>query len=500
MEATPGSSAGDQLTFSAYDTTLTDPEFRAFRKLIYEETGISLGEHKRQLLRSRLAKRLRHFGFASYGEYYDYLMQQDPDRAECRKMINCITTNKTDFFRESHHFDYLRDKVFPQLRERAARGGPCRLRIWSAACSTGEEPYSLAMTVREQFGPPPGWDVQILASDIDTDVLTKAEAGVYTEDRLQGISQEFKRKYFLRGTGSNAGLVAVRPEVRDLITFRHINLVDHSWPVETGFDVIFCRNVIIYFNRDTQRRLFERMSRSLAPNGYLFLGHSENLHWLTDLFVPLGNTVYRLHDGARVTGPARPNAATVASGIRESSIIVGGVFASREPAVVSTLLGSCVAACLYDPDAGVGGMNHFLVPASSGDEMASARHGVHAMELLINAIMRKGGDRRRLQAKVFGGARMHSVSSSTGDVGRKNGEFVKEFLAAERIPLVSHALGGTHARKIRFFTHTGKVLVKELEPRSEEALASREERLSKKFTRRLSNPPRGGVTLFTDQS
>src|SRR5581483_5988820 len=200
----------------------------------------------------------------------------------------------TDFFREPAHFIFLKDTVFPQLLERAQRGGARRLRIWSAGCSTGEEPYSIAMTLREHFGPPPGWDVKILASDIDTEVLHKAEQGVYAVDHMHDVPGLLRQKYFLRGTGANAGRVRVRPELQELIKFRRINLIEEPWPIHTRFDLIFCRNVIIYFDRPTQQRLFERLAEYLHDDGYLLLGHSENLHWLNDLFVSQGNTIHRL--------------------------------------------------------------------------------------------------------------------------------------------------------------------------------------------------------------
>src|SRR5262249_4041548 len=154
-----------------------------------------------------------------------------PDSQEMQELINCITTNKTDFFREAHHFDFLRDTVFPRLQERARQGGPQRLRIWSAGCSTGEEPYTLAISLRQAFASSPGWDLRILATDIDTTVLHKAGQGVYEEDRVEALSPALEQRHFLRGTGAKAGLVAVRPELRDLVTFRQVNLVNGPWPI-----------------------------------------------------------------------------------------------------------------------------------------------------------------------------------------------------------------------------------------------------------------------------
>jgi len=280
---------------------ITDKEFRAFRELIFAEAGISLSDAKRVLVCSRLSRRLRHYGFQTFSQYYEYLMSGDPSGDERLKMINCITTNKTDFFREMHHFEYLRGQFFPELRERVLRGAARRLRIWSAGCSSGEEPYSIAMTVRDAFGFLPGWDIKMLASDIDTDMLRVAERAIYPAERLDSVPAEYQRRYFLRGRGEWAGYFKVRSELRDFVTFRRINFAEPSWPIHTRFDVIFCRNVIIYFNRETQRRLFERLAAYLQPDGCLMVGHSESLQWLSDMFVLVRGTIYRLRD-SRASG------------------------------------------------------------------------------------------------------------------------------------------------------------------------------------------------------
>lgn len=274
---------------------LTEAEYRAFRDLLYEEAGIALGDTKHHLVASRLSKRLRNFGFTSYSQYYDYVTTQDQQGHERRQLINSLTTNKTDFFRENHHFEFLRDQVIAAIRQRANHGGPRTLRIWSSASSSGEEPYSIAITVKEAFGTAVmGWDVKILASDIDTDILRRAEAGIYDSERIEGVPSQLKSKYFLRGTGKQAGLVRVRPELQSLITFRQINLVHGEWPIRTKFDVIFCRNVIIYFDQETQRRLFTRMANFLQDDGYLMIGHSESLLGMSDVFTPLRGTIYQL--------------------------------------------------------------------------------------------------------------------------------------------------------------------------------------------------------------
>lgn len=282
--------AADFITSTAQ---LKQSEFREFRELILRETGIHLKDSKQALVASRLRKRLRHHGFTSYGEYYRYLVAQPPGSSEHRHLANCITTNKTDFFRESHHFDFLREQVLPEVRSRSP-GAVRQLRIWSAACSSGEEPYSIAITLLDARPALNNWDIKILASDIDTEVLQRAEQGIYDIERVRTLPPNVLKAHFLNGKGEAKGLVRVREELKKLIRFRRINFVDPNWPIRAHFDVIFCRNVIIYFDRDTQRRLFERLVKYLKPAGYLVVGHSENLYGLNDLFTPVRNTVYRL--------------------------------------------------------------------------------------------------------------------------------------------------------------------------------------------------------------
>lgn len=254
---------------------LTDTEFRQLRDFIHAHTGIALSEHKRALVYSRLAKRLRFHRLDCFADYYALLTEQDPEGVELVEMINCITTNKTDFFREPHHFRFLADHVFSELRTRSA--GSRRLRIWSAGTATGEEAYTLAMTVREAFPQSENWDIRILATDIDTRVLAHAEKGEYTTDQAERIPNQLLHRYFYQGEGENEGRVQAKQVLKDLIRFRRLNFMDDPWPMKGPFDAIFCRNVIIYFNRATQRRLIERFTQLLRPGGYLFLGHSESL-------------------------------------------------------------------------------------------------------------------------------------------------------------------------------------------------------------------------------
>ncbi len=273
---------------------MTDREFKRLRDLVYEQTGITLGPQKRCLLETRLVKRLRALGLATFTDYDRLLAERDPAGEELGHFINAVTTNKTDFFREAHHFRYLADEWAPAVRARVERKGERTLRLWSAACSSGEEPYTIAMTVREALGPAAlGFDLKILASDIDTEVLERARAGVYTLEQVAPVPRPMLARYFLKGVGANAGRVSVRPELRALVAFGRLNFLDEVWPIRARFDVIFCRNALIYFDRTTQQRILERLTAFLKDDGILFLGHSESLHGLLDGFRHLGNTIYQ---------------------------------------------------------------------------------------------------------------------------------------------------------------------------------------------------------------
>jgi chemotaxis protein methyltransferase CheR len=647
---------------------ITDREFELFRRLILEESGISLSDHKRPLLCARLGRRLRQLSLSSYSEYYEYLRTRDTTRAERRELINSITTNKTNFFRESHHFDFLREHVLAPLARSAAQGGQRRLRIWSAACSTGEEPYSLAMTVASTLSPLAEWDVRILASDIDTEVLARAERGVYPRESAEEIPLEHRRRWCLL----QGDELEVDPALRQLVTFREINFVREPWPIRVRFDVIFCRNVMIYFDRDKQTRIYTRFHELLRPNGFLVAGHSENLMFMAPLFEPLGNTVYKRRTtgrsrrslemvavaparaerplpsrslpasaagsgqgGARIQAskrpahaslvprersrpshparqsggprssrgseqgpqrvqerstdtPARPRrrslrprvsgppksrskapsvrartsaspesrskapsvrARTSASpesrskaasprsphlpstapmsapvlnivplagpasgwpdgtpmavttppggardGIERRRIQSGELFASSSPALVSTLLGSCVSACVFDAGCGVGGMNHFMLPSGDADGAWNAMcFGTNAMELLINELLRLGARRGQLCAHVFGAAHVLGAGVQA-DVAIENERFIRQFMARERIALSTQALGGEQPLLVSFETHTGRASARAIGEKSRE-VAEADARLRASLERRV-RPLDDGVTLF----
>lgn len=432
---------------------LDDAEFHALRRMIQELSGIQLDERKRTLVTGRLTKRLRAHQLHSFAEYIEYV-RADSSGDESRHLINCITTNKTSFFRESHHFDFLERTVAPALIERARQTGRKRIRIWSAGCSTGEEPWSIALVLRKIFGASPDWDIRILASDLDTDVLARASEGVYDEGVLADVPQELCTSG-LEFLGD--GRFSVGNWLRERVVFRQINLVARPWPVRARFDLIFCRNVAIYFDRPTQEALFRDLAGKLEDTGYLLSGHSENLQRLSDMLVPLGQTVHALRH-ARNTVAATPPAPT-ASQPGEVAISAGELHASARGETIRTLLGSCVSVCLHDPVARVGGMNHFMLPDGASPTRSTASFGVNAMELLIEAVTKLGADRSRLIAKVFGASTLQGTAAGRA-VSEQNAAFARECLADKRIPVVAEKLGDSLPLLVRFDSATGRVLVR----------------------------------------
>lgn len=282
MESSPAAVRDLQLKKFAFGAE----DFAALRELVKTHTGIHLTEQKREMVYGRLSRRLRALGLESFRDYRALLEQGDG--AELVQFCNAITTNLTSFFREAHHFQYLRDEV---LAARAAnRGGSRRLRLWSAGCSSGEEPYSMAMTIHEALPEPRRWDIKILATDLDTEVLGRGQRGVYEEDRVRGLAPERLERFFRRE--ESGADYAAAAELRNLITFKELNLM-HALPMKGPFDAIFCRNVVIYFDKDTQRALFARIARLQRPGDVLFLGHSESLYRVSDEYTLVGKTIYR---------------------------------------------------------------------------------------------------------------------------------------------------------------------------------------------------------------
>ena len=277
-------------SFSAREFPMMDADFNFIAHMANEKTGIQLGKHKRDMIYSRIVRRIRSLKLQTFSEYCDYLKSHQNE--EMTNFINAITTNLTSFFREEHHFDFLKDTVIPEIKSKNSVSK--KLRVWSAGCSTGEEPYSLAMTFHSGFSDARGWDVKILATDLDTSVVTHGKAGIYVRDRVDGLPASILKKNFSEvvPASGRGRAYEMSPHLKQYITFNRLNLLG-DWPMKGKFDVIFCRNVVIYFNKDTQRILFDRYAEMLKPNGYLFIGHSETLHGVTKRFKSLGRTIYR---------------------------------------------------------------------------------------------------------------------------------------------------------------------------------------------------------------
>lgn len=263
------------------DLVLTDADFSRIRELIYQRAGIVLAEHKREMVYSRLAKRLRHHGLTRFSDYLLRLERQ-PDAKEWEAFTNALTTNLTAFFREAHHFPLLAE----HLRHKQ---GP--FTIWCSAASTGEEPYSLAMTLLETLGPKAA-QAKVIATDIDTDALSRARLGIYPQEQVRKLDEARVKRFFQKGTGQQQGLARVRPEVSELVEFMPLNLLSTQWPIKGPFDAIFCRNIMIYFDKETQAKILKRFAPLMKPDGLLFAGHSENFSYISDAFKLRGQTVY----------------------------------------------------------------------------------------------------------------------------------------------------------------------------------------------------------------
>jgi len=270
-----------------------DADFERIRKRVKDLTGISLSEAKKDLVYSRLSRRIRDLDMDSFASYCDLICNNDSD--ELGDFVNAITTNLTSFFRESHHFDYLAKTVIPYLLDQ--RSAERKIRIWSAGCSTGEEPYTLAMVLAENLPKNHRWDVKILATDLDTNVIATAQRGLYNLERMNGVSNSRLKRWFLKGSGEHVGSVMVRPELKDFITFKQLNLMG-DWPMKGQFDVIFCRNVVIYFDKPTQAILFDRYAELMKDDAHLFVGHSESLFKVTKRYELIGHTTYRKLEAA----------------------------------------------------------------------------------------------------------------------------------------------------------------------------------------------------------
>lgn len=278
---------------NGFNAPMTQVEFDKISRFIYNECGIKMPPIKKVMLEARLRKRLKELNISSFGAYCDYVFSSDGIENELIHMIDVVTTNKTDFFREPHQFSFLVEKALPALINSHEAGLRRNLRLWSAGCSTGEEPYTLAIVLSEFALEYPGYDFSILASDISTQVLEKARLGIYDLNRIDPVPLSLKKKYFLKSKDKDKQLVRVIPELRQKISLRRINFVDDDFGVREMQDIIFCRNVIIYFDKQMQENLIKKLCQNIVPDGYLFVGHSETLFNLDLPLVQVAPSIYK---------------------------------------------------------------------------------------------------------------------------------------------------------------------------------------------------------------
>lgn len=284
---------GKDIPRMAVHARLSDRDFRRLGDFIQSEYGIKMPDSKKTMLEARLQKRLRATGIQTFSEYCDYVFSEEGVRKELINMIDMVTTNKTDFFREPAHFDYLTKHTLPDLINKTGAGMRRPLMLWSAGCSTGEEPYTLAMVLSDFAERHPGFRFVILATDLSTLVLERAMMGIYDEAKTAPVPDQMRRKYLMRSKDRSLNQARVVPELRELVRFRRLNFMEEDFGMREMMDIIFCRNVIIYFDRHTQEKLLNRFSRHLQDGGYIFMGHSETLSGLDVPLYPVAPTVYR---------------------------------------------------------------------------------------------------------------------------------------------------------------------------------------------------------------
>lgn len=439
---------------------MTDSTFFQFSQFIQTELGIKMPPTKKVMLQARLHKRLWKLGLDSFDAYYEYVFSPDGREHELPQMINVVTTNKTDFFREPNHFDFLVEHVLPKMIKR--HGLEKRFTLWCAGSSSGEEPYSLAMVLHNYSEQVHGFKFFILATDISTKVLDKAKLGIYDEESAEPIPVIFRQKYLLRSKERDKGLVRVSPEIRSFVRFRRLNLIKSDFGLRETVDIIFCRNVIIYFNRETQEHVINKLYHHLSPGGYLFTGHSETLNGHSVPLKAVAHTVYQKefsHFPVITLKPAE-------------------LFVSERPVIVRTVLGSCVAVTMYNRQHGISAICHALLP--DGDKYASEldsqtgsgpyKYVNTAIPIMLQRLRNYGIDPKDLEVKLFGGADMMVTDSENPNphpAGQSNIHAVLKIIKAQHLTLTVSDVGGHLGRKLLFYTHTGEVLLKRIQSSTE---------------------------------
>lgn len=284
----PESNIGNSGSVNVTSEMLSNEQFEAIKSLIYDVAGITLATHKAQMVSNRIAKRVKALSLKGYDAYIEYLENKDNLQNEIPDLVNVLTTNVTHFFRENHHFEHMKQLLIDRIKTYPDK----KIRIWSAGCSSGQEPYSIAITcfdAMKEAGKKA--DIRILATDIDTTILEKARKGIYNKEHLKGVSEEYLKRYFLKND-EHTGAFMVKPELRNMIAFNHLNLNLNTWPMNGKFQVIFCRNVLIYFDREKQKTIVSKMTRHMEQGSYLYLGHSEHYAGTHEKIVSKGQTIY----------------------------------------------------------------------------------------------------------------------------------------------------------------------------------------------------------------
>ncbi|MDY0091911.1 MAG: CheR family methyltransferase [Candidatus Vecturithrix sp.] len=439
-------------------TTMSDEIFALFSEFIEAEVGIKMPPVKKTMLQARLQKRLWKVGISTFDDYYQYVFSPEGRELELPNMIDVVTTNKTDFFREPKHFEILTQRILPELLAR--EGAERQIMIWCAGCSTGEEPYSLAMVLHDYAQQVRRFDFLILATDISNKVLEKARLGIYEEEMSIPIPALFRKRYLLKSKDDNKKIVRVVPEIRSLVKFRKLNLIRPDFGFRENMDIIFCRNVIIYFNRSIQEQVIGRICSYLNPGGYLFTGHSETLNGMKLPVKTVAHTVYQ-----------REMDVPLAEQLPIITLKPAEMFVSERPTIVRTVLGSCVAVTMFDSQHGVAAICHALLPESDTlstheeEKPNSYKYVDSVIPLMLKKLRNYGANPQDLEVKLFGGADM--LGARTGkigfqSVGKLNIEAVIQAIQSHGLRLKTSDVGGVFGRKILFYTHTGEVLLKRI--------------------------------------
>jgi len=447
---------------------MSDKTFLRFSAFIRAELGIRMPLAKKTMFRARLQKRLRVLRMNTFDDYYEYVFSPQGMKDELPHMIDVSTTHKTGFFREPQHFEYLNQVILPAFLIGNGNGNgngngddpgiEKQLRVWCAGCSTGEEPYTLAMVLSEFVEQHSKFQYSIFATDVSRPVLEKGKLGIYHQEQVEPIPMELRKKYLLQAKDENQQLVRIVPELRSRMTFRQINLNAKDFKIRKNLDMIFCRNVIIYFDRATQQAILRRLCNHLKPGGYLFIGHAEALNGLD---LPLTQVMHTLY---QKTETAADDAKLPVITLKPAELMF-----SEKPSVVRTVLGSCVSVTMFNRRRGIGGICHALLPHPGSNEPYTANYAENhkyvtgVIPEMVRKMRKYGIQPREIEVKLFGGSEILNQGmkqENNSPIGRLNVKAAMEVFEAEHLHLKTSDVGGIYGRKIFFHTHTGEVLLK----------------------------------------